>query len=129
MIVVDASAAAEWLLDTPKAGAVRARAIREDALVAPHLIDVEVLQAFRNLTAAGILDPVRARDALTDLAEMRMTRYPHFALLPRIWELRHNLSAYDAAYVALAEAMDAPLLTCDRKLSAASGHRAKIHLI
>jgi predicted nucleic acid-binding protein len=101
----------------------------ERTLYAPHLIDVEVAQVVRRYAAAGELDAERGREALTDLADFPLLRYPHDLLLPRIWELRHNMTAYDAAYVALAEALGAPLLTLDRRLAAASGHHAHVELV
>lgn len=97
-------------------------------LHAAHLIDVELLHALRRLVLLGELTAERAGDARTDFAELALTRYPHEPLADRIWELRTNLTAYDAAFVALAEALDAPLLTCDAHLAAAPGHRAGIEL-
>ena len=130
MIVVDASAMIEVLLRTPAAAAVDARLFEPgETLHAPHLLDVEVAQVFRRYVANGDIDADRGREALDDLADLRLRRYPHDVLLPRIWELRHNLTAYDAAYVALAEALDAPLLTRDRRLAAAAGVRARVELI
>ncbi len=99
-----------------------------ETLHAPHLLDVEVLQVVRRLEAAGTLPPGRGRDALRDLRDLRLVRYPHETLLDRAWALRKNLGAYDAMYVALAEGLDAPLVTTDRKLAAAPGHRARIKL-
>ena len=130
MIVVDASAVIEALLRTPAAAAVDARLFASgETLHAPHLLDVEVAQVIRRYVANGDIDAVRGREALDDLADLRLRRYSHDLLLPRIWELRHNLTAYDAVYVALAEALDAPLLTRDRRLAAAAGPRARIELI
>jgi predicted nucleic acid-binding protein len=130
VIVVDASALLEALLRMPAADAVTERLFApRETLHAPHLIDVEVAQAIRRFAAAGDIDGERGRAALSDLADLRLSRYPHGLLLPRIWDLRHNLSAYDAAYVALAEALDAPLVTRDRRLSGAAGHRARIELV
>ena len=83
----------------------------------------------RRYAANGEIDSERGRLLLTDLADFPLRRYPHDFLLPRIWDLRSNLTAYDAAYVALAEALDAPLLTRDRRLAAAGGHRAQIELV
>ena len=97
-------------------------------LHAPHLLDVEVAQAIRRYAADGEIDGERGRMALADLADLPLRRYPHDFLLPRIWDLRNNLTAYDAAYVALAEALDAPLLTRDRRLATSAGHRAQIEL-
>jgi predicted nucleic acid-binding protein len=130
MIVVDASAIIEVLLRTPAAAAVDARLFEPgETLHAPHLLDVEVAQVVRRYVANGDVDADRGREALDDLAALRLRRYPHDLLLPRIWALRHNLTAYDAAYVALAEALDAPLLTRDRRLAAAAGVSARIELI
>jgi predicted nucleic acid-binding protein len=129
VIVVDASALLEVLLRTPAAGAVEARLFDLDqTLHAPHLVDVEVAQVIRRYAATGEIDAERGRLAVADLADFPLRRYPHDFLLPRIWELQHNLTAYDAAYVALAEALGAPLLTRDRRLAATAGHRARIEV-
>jgi len=93
------------------------------------LLDVEVAQVIRRYALNGEIDSERGRMALIDLVDLPLRRYPHDFLLPRIWNLRNNLTAYDAAYVALAEALDAPLLTRDRRLAAAAGHRAQIELV
>jgi predicted nucleic acid-binding protein len=130
MIVIDASAMVEALLRTPKAQAVDQWLFDPgQTLHAPHLLDVEVAQVIRRFAAAGEIDDQRGRTALIDLADFPIRRYPHDLLLPRIWELRHNLTAYDAAYVALAEALDAPLLTRDKRLATAAGHRARVELV
>ena len=130
MIVLDSSAVIDVVLRTPAAAAVERRVhdIRE-TLHAPHLIDVEVAHVVRRYAATGEIDGDRGRAALEDLADFPVLRYPHLPLLLRIWELRRNLSAYDAAYVALAEALDAPLVTRDRRLAASSGHRARIEFV
>lgn len=130
MIVVDASALLESLLRTPAAGSVDERLFDSgESLHAPHLIDVEVAQVVRRYAASGEIDGRAGRAVLADLADFPVHRYPHDWLLPRVWELRHNLSAYDAVYVALAEALDAPLLTRDRRLVSAKGHRATMELV
>ena len=130
MIVVDASALIEALLLTPAAKAVEDRLFApEQTLHAPHLIDLEVAQVIRRYAANGDIDSERGRMALADLQDLPLQRYPHDFLLPRIWDLRRNLTAYDAAYVALAEALDAPLLTRDRRLAAAAGHHAQVELV
>jgi predicted nucleic acid-binding protein len=130
MIVVDASALLEVLLRTPAAQAVEERLFDDrESLHTPHLIDVEVAQVVRRYAARGEIDSERGGAALDDLAAFPMRRYPHDLLLPRVWELRNNLTAYDAVYVALAEALDAPLLTRDRHLAAAAGHEARIELV
>jgi predicted nucleic acid-binding protein len=129
-MVVDASTLLEVLLRTASATALEARLFAAgETLHAPHLIDIETAQVLRRYAAAGEIDQDRGRAALQDLADFPLRRYPHDLLLPRIWALRHNVTAYDAAYVALAEALDAPLLTRDRRLAAASGHRARIEVV
>jgi predicted nucleic acid-binding protein len=130
MIVVDASAVLETLLRTPNAEAV-ARWLFDPSqtLHAPHLLDVDVAQVLRRYAGNGEIDGARGRAALADLADLPLHRYPHDFLLPRLWELRENLTAYDAVYVALAEALDAPLLTCDRRLATAPGHQARVELV
>jgi predicted nucleic acid-binding protein len=130
VIVVDASALLETLLRTPAAEAVDARLFGAgQTLHAPHLLDVEVAQVVRRYAAAGEIDGERGRAALADLADFPLRRYPHDFLLPRVWELRGNLTAYDAVYVALAEALDAPLLTRDRRLAAATEHHARVDVV
>lgn len=130
MIVVDASALLEVLLRTPAAEAVEQRLFQpRQTLHAPHLIDIEVTQAIRRYAADGEIDNERGQAAVTDLADFPFRRYPHDFLLPRVWDLRKNLPAYDAVYVALAEALDAILLTRDHRLAAASGHSARIELL
>jgi len=130
MIVVDASALLEALLRTPAARAVEERLFEpQQTLHAPHLLDIEVAQVIRRYAAKGEIDSERGRAALADLADFPFRRYPHDFLLPRVWDLRNNLTAYDAVYVALAEALDAPLLTCDRRLAAAAGHHARVELV
>ena len=129
MIVVDASAVLDALLRTPAAKAIEKWLFDpEQTLHAPHLLDVEVAQVIRRYAAKGELDHDRGRAALADLADLPLYRYPHDFLLPRVWDLRNNLTAYDAVYVALAEALDAPLLTRDRRLATAAGHHARIEL-
>ncbi len=129
MIVADASAILEVLLRTPAAPAIEARLFEPgEALHAPHLIDLEVLQVLRRYAAAGEISAARAREALDDLAAFRLRRWAHDPLAQRIWELRQNLTAYDAAYVALAEALGAPLLTRDRRMVSAPGIRTRVEV-
>lgn len=129
MIVLDASAVIEALLRTPAAEAIEARLFDpRETLHVPHLLDVEVAQVIRRYAANGDIDRQRGGEALADLSDLPLRRYPHDFLLPRVWELRNNLTAYDAVYVALAEVLDAPLLTRDRRLARAAGHRARIQL-
>ncbi|MBA7692145.1 Ribonuclease VapC9 [subsurface metagenome] len=101
----------------------------QETLYAPHLLDLEVAQVLRRYCASGEMDAERGREALRDLADIPINRYPHDVFLPRIWELRPNMTAYDAAYVALAETLPAPLLTRDTRLASAPGHAAIIELI
>ncbi len=118
MIVVDASALLEVLLQTPAAARVSRRLFASgETLHAPHLVDVEIAQVLRRYVRTGVISEQRGAEALTDLSDFPLNRYPHVVLLPRIWEWRHNVTAYDAAYLALAEALDAPLLTRDRRLA------------
>ena len=130
MIVLDASSVVE-LLGGSRTGGVVAERIRDpsESLHAPHLLDLEVAQAYRRAVAAGAMSAVRAGQALEDLALLEVVRYPHDRLLPRVWELRHNLTAYDASYVALAEALDCPLLTCDARLRRAEATGAQVELV
>ena len=130
MIVVDASALLEALLATGAQATIWDRLFATgESLHAPHVIDVEAAQVIRRFESRGDIGEARAREALEDLRAFPVRRYAHVVLLPRIWELRANLTAYDAAYVALAEALDAPLLTRDRRLAAALGHRARVEVI
>jgi predicted nucleic acid-binding protein len=130
VIVVDASAVIEVLLNTPAGFQMAERFFDPDeTLHAPHLLDVEVAQVLRRYVRTGELDPARGLQALKDLVDFPLTRYPHDLFLLRIWELRHNVTAYDAAYIALAEALGAPLLTRDAALASAPGNRARIELI
>jgi predicted nucleic acid-binding protein len=130
VIVIDASALLEALLRTPAAKAVERRLFEQrQTLHAPHLLDVEVAQVIRRYAAAGELDAERGRAALADLADFPIRRYPHDFLLPRVWELRNNLSAYDAVYVALAEVLNAPLLTRDRRLAAVARQHSRVELV
>ncbi len=130
MIVVDASAILEVLLNTSVSARIAERLFGgNDTLHAPHLLDLETAQVLRRYTLSGDMDAQRGQQAIEDLADLPLTRYPHDVFLFRIWSLRRNLTAYDAAYIALAEALDAPLITRDAALAKASGHRARIELI
>ncbi|HUA19272.1 MAG TPA: type II toxin-antitoxin system VapC family toxin [Bryobacteraceae bacterium] len=127
MIVADASAVLEVVLNTLTGAAIANRLFAENQTIhAPHLIDVEVAQVLRRYARTKVMEDSRAREVIQDFRDLPITRYPQDILLERIWELRHNLPAYDGAYVALAEALDAPLITCDRALKSASGHQAEI---
>ncbi|HEY2920660.1 MAG TPA: type II toxin-antitoxin system VapC family toxin [Candidatus Binatia bacterium] len=130
MIVVDASALLEMLLNTPASSRVTERLFgRNDTLHAPHVLDLEVAQVLRRYTISGEMDAERSEQALEDLADLPLNRYPHDVFLFRIWALRRNLTAYDAAYIALAEALEAPLVTRDSALARAPGHRARVEVI
>ncbi len=128
MIVVDASAVLEVLLQTDLGRALEGRLFGGEVLNAPHLLDLEVAQVLRRHVLRGALSPTRAEAALRDFTDLRIERYAHHLFLARIWELRVNVTAYDAVYLALAEALDAPLLTADRKLAEAPGHAARVEL-
>lgn len=129
MIVLDASAVVDYVLWIGAAERIAKRISRiGEAMHAPYLLDIEVAHALRRYALRGALSPARGAEALSDVAELRLRRYPHLPLLPRIWELRENLSAFDAAYVALAEALDAPLVTSDAALARAPGHHARIEV-
>ncbi len=127
MIVLDASAAIEWLLQSRAGVRIDKRIFSvSQSLHAPHLLDVEVAQVLRRYVREKTISEQRGEEALEDLGDLPLNRYPHDFLLPRVWKLRATLTAYDAVYIALAEVLDAPLLTCDNKIASASGHNANI---
>jgi len=130
VIVLDASALVELLLDTPVGRAVAAR-IADPALGlhAPHLVDIDVAQALRRYARAGELDAAAAVAAVEDLHDLDLQRHAHEPLLDRVWDLRQNLSAYDAVYVALAEVLDTKVLTCDGRLARVPGLARSIEVV
>jgi len=129
VIVLDASAVVDWLLQTSAGRRIEHRMYSaRESLHAPHLLDLEVAQVLRRLVREGRVPANRADEAVRDLLDLRITRYPYFMLLPRVWQLRHNFSAYDAAYIGLAEKLGVPLITRDTRLAAAPGHAAVIEL-
>jgi predicted nucleic acid-binding protein len=128
MLVVDTSAVLEALAARDPAPRLIERLAADGDLHAPHLIDTELLHALRAMGIRREISDERAADALSDFAELALVRYPHQPLNDRVWELRHNLTAYDATFVALAEVLAAPLITCDARLASAPGHKAQIEL-
>ena len=121
MIVLDASAAIDWLLQSAAGQRIESRIYsRGESLHAPHLLDLEVAQVLRRMVREAVVSAVRADQAIQDFLDLRVTRYPHNLFLPRIWRLRNNLSAYDAAYVVLAQELGATLVTRDSRLASAS---------
>lgn len=128
MIVVDTSAIIGVLAGQPQVPQLVDRLISDGDLHAPHLLDVEFQHALRRLVVARTISDERAADARTDFADLTIIRYPHVSLADRMWELRHNVTAYDAAFLALAEALDAPLVTCDGRLARAPGHAASVEV-
>jgi predicted nucleic acid-binding protein len=130
VIVLDASAVLELLLNTGGGDQVRDRiADPDESLHSPHLLGVEVAQVLRRYLASRSILPETAVAALEDLAVLDIERYEHEPLLGRVWELRENVTAYDAVYLALAEVLDAPLLTFDRRLASSPGHDAAVELL
>lgn len=127
-VVADASAVVAAIV-SDRGEAVVARLSTEDELHAPHLLDLEVLSAIRRLHRAGLLDETGAVQARTKLGLLPVRRYPHGPLAARIWELRDNLTVYDATYVALAEALEATLVTADALLAKAPRSRCAIELV
>src|SRR4051794_37283929 len=133
MLVVDASAVTELLLGRPAGEPVAVALQTHDFdLHAPQLVDVEVLSALRRVVAAGHAPPGRAAEAVADLLDLPLRRYPHEDLVPRIWALRENFSAYDATYLALAEVVaeeGAPLVTADGRLAHAAAEHTAVEVI
>jgi predicted nucleic acid-binding protein len=130
MMVVDASALAEVVLGFSAAAALSSRLFEVgQSLHAPHLLDIEVTHVIRRYAALGDIDDDHGRQAIDNLVDFPIRRYPHGALLSRVWELRGNISAYDAVYVALAEALDAPLLTRDQRLATAAQRFTRVQVV
>lgn len=130
MIVADASAIVELLLQTPLGSTIEERLYRSsEALHAPHLLDIEVLSALRRFVQKGEVSANRAEEALNDFTLLRIVRHRHLDFVERAWRLRANVAAYDAIYIALAESLDAPLLTCDAPMARSHGHFARIELV
>ena len=130
-MVVDASAVVEWLMGSERGDVVVAQLLADPdgEFFAPDLLDVEVVQAFRRLARTGRVADARVTGAIELLEVLPVERCPAGILVPRMWTLRDNLSAYDAAYVSLAEALDCPLLTCDARRADAPGHQANVRVV
>jgi predicted nucleic acid-binding protein len=128
MLVVDTSAVIAALTGRPPYGEVMDRLRGDGDLSAPHLLDVEFLHALRRLVRGRQLGEDRAADARNDFADLTIVRYRHTLVADRVWELRHSLTAYDATFVALAELLEAPLITCDARLARAPGYHATVEL-
>lgn len=130
MIVLDASAVVELVIGTGTGKSVASR-ISDPSITlhAPSLVDVEVTQVVRRYVLTGAITAERGSAAIDALVAIDLARHGHTPLVPRAWALRHNLTAYDAMYVALAEALEAPLVTTDRRLAGSTGHRARIEVV
>lgn len=129
VLVVDASAIAEMLLGTAKGRRVAEVIGTDHSLHAPELLSLEVSNVLRGLIRTAQIDVVEAEQVVVELSSLGIEYYEHLAFLPRVLALRDNLTAYDASYVALAEVLDVPLLTCDAKLARSPGHRADVHIV
>jgi predicted nucleic acid-binding protein len=128
MLVVDTSAILQALAALDPAPGLVERLVADGDLHGPHLIDTELLHALRRLVLNREISDERAADTRSDFEELALVRYPHAPLSDRVWELRHNMTAYDATFVALAEVLRVPLVTCDARLASAPGHGAEIEL-
>ncbi len=128
MIVLDTSAGLHSLLAERPDPSLIARVRGAGSIHVPHLIDVEVLSALRGLVRGKKLTEDRARDAWTDFAALRMLRYPMSGLAAHVWTLRHRMTAYDATFVALAQALGCPLVTSDHKLARTAGRHAEVEV-
>jgi len=128
VIVVDTSAVVTALAGRSPSQGLIERLSGDPDLHAPHVIDVEILHALRRLVARGRLSEERAADVRLDFGDLTIMRYPHHPLADRIWELRNNVTAHDAAFVALSETLDVPLITCDARLASAGEHSSDIEL-
>jgi predicted nucleic acid-binding protein len=126
LIVIDASVLIDLLIRAPGVEAIEGRLFSDPSWNAPHLVDLEVAQVLRRWVLGKRLDATRAKGALDVLEDLPIDRWPHHVLMPRIWALRENLTAYDAAYVALAEALECVLVTRDARLSAVPGLRTDV---
>lgn len=128
MIVLDTSAAIAALIGQDLHPGLRARLSTARGIHAPHLIDVEMLSALRGLLRQGNLSADRAADARRDFSDLAIRRYPIVGIADRVWDLRNSMTPHDACFIALAEALDCPLITCDRRLARAAGHLAEVEV-
>jgi predicted nucleic acid-binding protein len=128
VIVVDTSATIGARLGQPDVPGLVDRIRGDGDLHAPHPLDVEFQHALRRLVVAGALSDDRVADSRTDFADLAIVRYPHVALADRMWQLRHNVTAYDEAFLALAETLSVPLVTCDGRMGRASGHNTSVEV-
>jgi predicted nucleic acid-binding protein len=128
VLVVDTSAVIAVLAPTEPNASLARRLVQDGDLQAPHLLDIEFLHTLRRLTFTEKLSQRRADDVRADFRDLPISRYPQFPFSDRIWQLRHNLTPYDAASVALAETLAAPLVSCERRMAGASGHSARVEL-
>ena len=129
MIVVDASVLVVALVDDGNDGSIARHRLIGEVLVAPELIDLEVLSVLRRTVALGVITALRGKSAIADLIDLPLRRASHTPLLARCWELRPNLTSYDASYVALAEVLDVTLVTADGRLAKAPGLRCAVELL
>lgn len=127
-IVIDTSAMIEILLNEETADVELRKRVLLNRLTAPELFDIEAVSVLRRLERSGIVTKDDAAAVLSDIGNAPIARAPHKPLVGRVWELRHCVGAYDATYIALAEELDVPLVTCDAKLAKSQGHAAKIEL-
>ena len=130
MIVIDASVLYEAIIETPYSAAIVDRIFSDDeTLHAPHLVDLEIVNTLRRYVLKGELSERSASQAMEDFASIPLKRHTHTGLIPRIWQLRNNLTAYDAAYIALAEMLNVPLITRDTAFASSTGHNVHVELI
>lgn len=129
MLVVDASVIASAIVDAGADGQRFRDRLRGETIAGPDLLRIEVMSVVRRHANAGPLTPEQADAAIEDLIDLPISVFPTAPLLPRVWELRHNVSSYDGCYIALAEAVDGPLLTADRRLANAPGAHCVIEVL